>query len=569
MRRIRWQILIAIGGLLLILALLLQQAPEPGTPELLPQKGGSYVEGLVGSIVRLNPVLDFANQPDRDIDRLLYSGLIRFDSRGVPQPDLAENWAVSADATLYTFTLRPEATWHDGIPVTADDVIFTFSKLQDEDYPGPEDLKDLWSEINIIRLDDHNVQFQLPEPFAPFMDYLALPLLPEHLLRGVSAGDLIDHPFNLQPVGTGPFRFDRFLTEAGGQISGVSLTANPDHYLPPPFLERVEFRLYDTQEAAWEAFQQGEIQGLGGLEGEVLAEALAAEGVNLHTARLPMASLVYLNTQHPEKTFLTDKRVRQALLYAVERQSMIDRADASQALLADGPILPGTWAHSQSGLRPNFDPTQAASQLEQAGWVLPTGASPGSPEYVRAKDDLQLAFTLVHPDDERHTLLAEAMRQYWAAIGVSVDLKAVDPEVLIEDYLEPREFEAALADLNFMRSPDPDPYPFWHDSQVENGQNYSEFADRNISIWLEQARTTPDLGRRADLYESFQHRFRDQVPALFLSHPVYTMAIRSDMQGVTLGPLFDASDRLANIAQWYLIARRSAQPDAATPTSGG
>jgi len=567
MRRIRWQILIAIGGLLLILALLLQQAPEPGAPELLPQKGGSYVEGLVGSIVRLNPVLDFANPPDRDVDRLLYSGLIRFDSRGIPQPDLAESWAVSADATLYTFTLRPDATWHDGIPVTADDVIYTFSKLQDEDYPGPDDLKELWSEINIIRLDDRNVQFQLPEPFAPFMDYLALALLPEHLLRGVSAGDLVDHPFNLQPVGTGPFRFDRFLAEAG-EITGVSLTANPDHYLQPPYLERVEFRVYDSQETAWEALQRGEIQGLGGLEGEVLAEALSAEGINLHTARLPMASLVYLNTQHPEKTFLTDKRVRQALLYAVNRQWMIDRVDASQALLADGPILPGTWAYSESGLRPDFDPTQAASQLEQAGWVLPTGATPGSPEYVRAKEDLQLAFTLVHPDDERHTRLAEAMRQYWAAIGVSVDLKSVDAEALLEDYLEPREFEAALADLNFLRSPDPDPYPFWHDSQVETGQNYSDFADRNISIWLEQARTTPDLGRRADLYESFQHRFRDQVPALLLSHPVYTLAIRSDMQGVTLGPLFDTSDRLANIAQWYLIARRSAQPESATPTPG-
>ena len=563
MRRIRWQILIAIGGLLLILALLLQQAPEPGTPELLPQKGGSYVEGLVGSIVRLNPVLDFANQPDRDIDRLLYSGLIRFDSRGVPIPDLAESWAVSADATLYTFTIRPEAVWHDGIPVTSDDVIYTFSKLQDEDFPGPEDLQELWSEINIIRLDDRNVQFQLPEPFAPFMDYLALPLLPEHLLRGVSAGDLVDHPFNLQPVGTGPFRFDRFLTEAG-DITGVSLISNADYYLQPPYLERVEFRTYPTQTAAWDALVEGDIQGLAGLEGEVLDEALAAEGVNLHSARLPMATLVYLNTQHPEKSFLADKRVRQALLYALNRQSMIDRADASQSLPADGPILPGTWAYSESGLRPDFDPIQAADQLESAGWVLPTGATPGSPEYVRAKDDVRLEFTLVHPEDERHTQLAQAMQAYWAAIGVKVDLEPVDPEQLIDEFLEPRDYEAALADLNLMRSPDPDPYPFWHDSQVETGQNFSDFADRNISIWLEQARTTPDLGRRADLYESFQHRFRDQLPALLLSHPVYTMAIRSDMQGVTLGPLFDPSDRLANIMQWYLIARRSAQPEAAT-----
>ena len=117
-----------------------------------------------------------------------------------------------------------------------------------------------------------------------------------------------------------------------------------------------------------------------------------------------------------------------------------------------------------------------------------------------------------------------------------------------------------------MRSPDPDPYPFWHDSQIETGQNYADFADRNISIWLEQARTTPDLARRTDLYESFQHRFRDQLPALMLYSPVYTTAIRSDVFGVTLGPLFDPSDRLAGISQWYLVARRSAPAAGATTT---
>ncbi|MCJ7513531.1 MAG: ABC transporter substrate-binding protein, partial [Anaerolineales bacterium] len=426
----------------------------------------------------------------------------------------------------------------------------------------------LWSEINIIRLDDRNVQFQLPEPFAPFMDYLALGLLPEHLLRGVSAGDLIDHPYNLQPVGTGPFRFDRFLTD-DGTVTGVSLTADPNHYRQSPYLERVEFRFYDSQQEAWDALERGDIQAIGGVGGDVLKQALSADGLNLHSARLPMASLVYLNTQHPEKTFLADKRVRQALLYALNRQSLIDRVTASQALEADGPILPGTWAYSDNGLRPEFDPIQAANLLELAGWELPTGATLGSDEYVRAKEDQLLSFTLVHPNDDRHSQLAQAMRDYWAAVGVKVDLKAVEPEALLDDYLEPREYEAALTDLNLTRLPDPDPYPFWHDSQVENGQNYSNFSDRNISIWLEQARTTPDLGRRADLYDSFQHRFRDQVPALMLFHPVYTMAIRADVQGVTLGPLFDPSDRLANIADWYLIARRSAQPETPTPAAGG
>ncbi|HET7012163.1 MAG TPA: ABC transporter substrate-binding protein, partial [Anaerolineales bacterium] len=195
MRTLRWQILIAVGGLVLILGLLLGQSPGGQPSAAQPAQGGAYVEALVGRIVRLNPLLDFANQTDRDIDRLLYRGLVQFDSQGLAKPDLAETWTVSADATLYTFTLREDAVWHDGVAVSSDDVIFTFSELQDPDYPGPPDLHELWQAINIIRLDERTVQFQLPEPFAPFLDYAALGLLPDHLLRGAQVENLIDHPF--------------------------------------------------------------------------------------------------------------------------------------------------------------------------------------------------------------------------------------------------------------------------------------------------------------------------------------------------------------------------------------
>jgi len=201
MRTLRWQILIAVGGLILVVGLLIGQAPSGPDAGPLPVQGGAYVEALIGRIVRLNPLLDFSNQADRDIDRLLYRGLVQFDSHGLPQPDLAESWTVSADATLYTFTLRDDADWHDGVAVTSDDVVFTFSELQDEDFPGPADLHALWQGINIIRLDERTVQFQLSEPFAPFLDYVAMGLLPDHLLRGAQVENLIDHLAFGQRVG--------------------------------------------------------------------------------------------------------------------------------------------------------------------------------------------------------------------------------------------------------------------------------------------------------------------------------------------------------------------------------
>jgi peptide/nickel transport system substrate-binding protein len=555
MRHIRWQLLIAIGGLILVVGLLLGQAPgsETGAPQ--PVRGGTYSEALVGSLGRLNPVLDYANQADRDIDRLIFSGLVRFDSRGLPTPDLAEGWSVSADATLYTVTIRSDAVWHDGEPVTADDVIYTYSKLQDPSYPGPADLAQMWQQIQVVRLDSRTIQFQLPEPFAPFFDYLALGLLPDHLLRGVSTADLIDHPYNLEPIGTGPFRFERYLIQ-DEEILGLSLTAFEDYYGDAPYLDRVEFRYYEDEAAALAAYQAGEVLGISSAGEAILPDALAIPTLNLHTAPLPRMTLVFLNLRNQERPFFADKKVRQALLLAINRQWIIDRFLGGQGTVAIGPIVSSSWAFSRGIEARPFAPEQAGALLDEAGWTLPAGAVPGTPEYVRSSDDVPLSFELLHLDDTLHTQIAQAIQVSWAANGVHVSLVPVDPESMLEAHLVPRDYEAVLTDINLTRSPDPDPYPFWHDSQAETGQNYGGFEDRNSSIWLEQARITPDFSKRADLYQSFQHRFNDQLPALPLVNPVYSFAIDASVQGVTVGPMLDPSDRFASINSWYLLVRR-------------
>ncbi len=555
MRNVRWQLLIAVGGLILVVGLLVGQSPDAEIVSSQPAVGGVYIEALVGEIQRLNPILDVFNQVDRDIDRLIFSGLIRFDERGIPVPDLAQ-WTVTADATIYTVTIRENAVWHDGEPVTADDVIYTFSKFQDEDYPGPQDLHELWKQVNIIRLDDRRVQFQLPEPFAPFLDYLSAGLLPDHLLRGVSATELIDHPFNLQPIGTGPFRFDRFLVQ-DERITGVSLVAFDDYFDQRPYLERVELRTYANSTDSLTAFLDGEVQGIANVDEQILPQILASPDLNLHTARLPNLGIIFLNTQNPEKEFLSNKQFRQALQSAINRQWIIDKALSGQGLIPIGPVLPGTWSFAENLQPVQFDPQRAANILESLGWILPAGASPGTPEYQRSKDEQSLSLSLLYEENPLDTVIAEMIKDSWEAIGIRVELRGVDSETLISSYLEPREYETALTHINFMRYPDPDPYPFWHDSQVETGQNYSGFSDRNISIWLEQARITPDFSRRAELYRSFQYRFQDQAPSLLLYYDVYNYAIDVQIQGVSIGPLFDPSDRFDTIENWHLIARRN------------
>ena len=564
MRNLRWQLLIAVGGLVLVIGLLIGQTTTPNTISPEPVAGGAYAEAMVGEIMRLNPILDSYNQVDHDIDRLVFSGLLRFDPRGNPVPDLAESWSISADASLYTFTLREDASWHDGVPVSSDDVIYTFSKIQDEDYPGPADLHELWAEISIIRLDERRVQFQLPESFAPFLDYLSQPLLPDHLLRGVSAGELIDHPFNLEPVGSGPFRFNQFLLE-GEEIVGVSLLAFEEYHDARPFLDRVEILLFPDQASAYQAYLDGEVLGIQQVDPPVLSEVLADPGLNLYSTRLPRLGIVFLNLNHPEKTFLQDKAVRHALLLAINRQWIVDRAFMGQAVVAEGPFMPGTWAHSENLPEYAFDPVQAARTLVASGWELPAGATPGSSEYVRTNEDGErLNLELVYASTGQQAQIAEIIAAEWEAVGVEVELVAADPVQILEDYLSPRSYQAVLTEINFSDSPDPDPYPFWHDSQTETGQNYSGFVDRNSSIWLEQARTTPDAGRRKELYSSFQYRFQDQLPALLLYYPVYNFALDAQIQGVRIGPVFNPSDRFNNITNWHLLARRGV---AAEPTS--
>ena len=166
-----------------------------------PAKGGSYTEALIGGLQRLNPLLDYYNQPDRDVDRLIFSGLLRFDSRGVPQPDLAEKWGVSTDGLVYNFDIQPKAVWHDGTPVTSADVVFTVEKMRDPASVLPEDLKTFGKAWKWSPSVKNPFNSSLPNPFAPFKDYLTFGILPKHLLGTFSYTEIVNASFTFSQWG--------------------------------------------------------------------------------------------------------------------------------------------------------------------------------------------------------------------------------------------------------------------------------------------------------------------------------------------------------------------------------
>ncbi|HLE14632.1 MAG TPA: peptide ABC transporter substrate-binding protein [Anaerolineales bacterium] len=559
MKKLRWPILIVVLALIAIGLLLLGQQPNllPILPEVKPATGGIYSEGLIGSMGRLNPALDFYNPADRDVNRLLYSSLLRFDDQGHPVYDLVESLGVSHDGTIYNLTLRDDAVWHDGEPLTSADILFTIDLLRSEELPVPEDIRSLWGSIEVEALDEQNLQFRLPEPYAPFLDFLTFGVLPQHLLGELSPAELIEANFNLEPVGSGPYKFENLII-SGETIEGVVLSAFEDYYAETPFIEQFVFRYYPDAEAAFSAYEAGELMGISQVTPEMLPAALQAPGLDLHTSPIPLETFVFLNLDNPEAPFLKDSNVRRALFVGLDRQRMIDRILEGQAILANGPIFPGSWAYYSGIEQVAYDPDRAIKLLKEAGYTIP--ASGGN---VRTNEEgTQLSIELLHPDDPQHTAIAEAIAADWSELGVGVDLTPASYEEIVSAYLEPRAYQAALVDLNTARSPDPDPYPFWHQAQITGGQNYAKWDDRQASEYLEQARVEMDPAERKRLYDNFQVRFASDLPSLPLFFPVYNYAIDERVQGVTVGPLYDPSDRLATAVRWFLLAE---QAGGATP----
>lgn len=556
MKKLRWPLLIVFLAIIAIGILLLRQPtaliPIP-SEEVKPAEGGIYTEGLVGSLNRLNPLLDLYHPADRAVDSLIYSGLIRFDDHGLAVGDLAESWGISTDGKVYNFSIRPDAKWHDGSPVTSADIIFTIDLMLDENSLIAADVRELWNNVEVVGLGDSLIQFRLPEPFAPFMDYLAFGILPSHLLEVNNFQEMIDSQFNLQPTGSGPYRFSRLLVE-GEQIYGVELKVNPNYYGSKPFIETFIFRYYPDAQAMLDAYHSEEILGLSEVPDEILHEVLADPNLNVYTGRYPEISMVFLNLKNPDVEFLKDPSIRRALMLGMNRQWYIDHLLNGQAILADGPIFPGTWAYYEGIEHFSFDQAEAIELIKAAGYTIPAEGG----EVRTNTDGIRLELELVYPDDEQHEVVAQAIQRDWQALGVGVTLTPLSYEELVSDALGSRFFEAALVDINLSSSPDPDPYPFWHQTQAGSGQNFSQWDDFQASEYLERARVVADAGERILNYKNFQVRFGQDLPSLPLYYPVYTYAVDARVKGVSMGPLFSESDRFAVVTGWYMVEQRVA-----------
>ena len=548
MKANRLPVLLLIAGALVIAFVVLRFVQPTDTPN--PTGGGTYIEGIAGAPRAINPLLCELNDADRDLCGLIFSGLTRLNEFGEAQPDLAETWIASPDGLTYTVKIRDTARWHDGIMVDAEDVVFTAQLLQAPDFPGRADIGALWQTIKVAKIDDQTVRFVLSQPIASFPDFLSIGLLPRHVLSTTNAANIDKVPFNLQPIGTGGWKLTN-VASAGTRVSAITLEpVSRDNVTHKPFLDKIILRYYTSPQAVFEAFRIGEIDGTGGLTPDLMNRLIGRDDLTIHTTELARSVSVFINTRKDSGTVaLSEKPVRQALMYALDRDRLVREALAGQAVVADSLFIPDTWAYHTGVKKYTTNALRAVELLRGAGYELRAVAP--SPREVWQKDGEALSFTLLTPDDPVRRAVAEAVATQWRELGVVVAVQPV--RNLARDFLATRQFQAALTDLEM--GGDPEVYALWHRSQTVTGQNYAGYESKEVSDWVEQARLSQDRTVRAELYRKLQDALADDLPAIPLYHPIYRYVIANYVRNVQLPPLLNTSDRLRNVSDWAISTR--------------
>jgi peptide/nickel transport system substrate-binding protein len=538
-------IVVALIGLLAVVsvgAVFLDQAERTG---IVPANGGTYIEGVVGAPQYLEPVLA-ATDVDQDVVRLAFAGLTQLDRDGSVVPDLA-TFTTDADGKVWTFTIRDDAKWHDGQPVTAADVVYTVTLVQDKAYVGP--YSDAFRGVIAVELAPRVVRFTLPDAFGSFAANTTLPLMPAHRLIGVGYRELPRQPFNLRPIGAGPFR----VVEADARQ--VTLVRNDDYYkVHPerarPYLDRIILRSYPAASEALTALSRGEIDGVGGLSTADAERARTFKNVSLYSFPTSDYTALFFNVR-PDKTTFRDRAVRQAIATAIDKGRVLDLAADGRGRVADEIVPPTSWAYVKDIKRYDRSLDEARRLLDEADWKDHDG------DGVRDKGGVKLAFGISTSDEPARVSAALQIIDDLKLIGLAGTLRAVPFNDLIAKIVPERTFDALL--IGITGGGDPDPYPLFHSSEIADpGHNFSGYFTLPLDRALENSRRTSNQAKRLELIAPVFQTVAVEAPVIFLYFSDYLYAQSKLVQGLRIMPITSPSDRVWNAYDWYVktAARR-------------
>lgn len=502
-----------------------------------PIRGGTIIEGVIGNPRFINPVLAISDA-DKSLTSLVYSGLAKKTPEGEVVPDIADNIFTSENGLIYTVHIRDAAKFHDGEPVTADDVLFTIGRILDPNIKSP--LYSNWAGVSVEKSSDRDLVFTLKKPYAPFIENLTLGILPRHIWRNVTADEFAFSQFNTLPVGSGPMEVEDVKRNSGGI---------PDYYSLVPFnaevyLKRMVFKFYPNEATLLEAFDSGDIDALAGLSPESAVDL--GKKVQIIPSPLPRVFGVFFNQS--QSRALLDKSVRRALDLAAPKEEIVNTVLKGFGTVLNNP-LPPSLNIGTTTLEYKERFKEAQKILSDNGWapnpvtrVLEKNTSSGT---------ITLSFSISTGNTPELKLSAEVLRDAWASLGADVTIEVFETGDLNTNIIRPRHFEALL--FGEVTGTGNDLYPFWHSSErTDPGLNIAMYANSRVDKILESVRTERDNAEKARFLSEFATELEKDVPAVFLYSPSFIYVVPRRVQGITLSNINSPEDRFLSIKDWSI-----------------
>ncbi len=495
-----------------------------------PLYEGSLTEGVIGSPYAINPVLA-ASQTDKDMVALIYSGLMRVAPDGTLIYDLAKEHTVSNDGLTYTFTLKNDIVFHDGIPVTAEDVVYTIEKIQDEKIRSPYRIN--WERIEVKAVSPDTVQFNLKRPYPEFLRNTTIGILPKHLFENNSYETFAVINYNIEPVGSGPYKF-KSLERKNGVPVAYTLVRNSKFALGVPYIETLKIRVFDTEESLVTAVSTEKIDSASAVTPKEAVQFTEHPHRKVITTPLPRLYGIFLNQN--KVPALVDINVRTALNISIDRALMTYETLYGFGV-ANVNAVPASHPQAQAQLEPSNKTAQEL--LTASGWTKNT-------EGILSKDGKELVIHIATVDIPELQSISEFVRASWQNIGVRVFVDSYGIGDLQDLVVRDRSFDSLL--YGIVVDEDADLYAYWHSTRRQSpGLNVAQYANKQVDTLLESIQKESTPTAISDVLATIAK----DVPALFLFSPSFIYVTPKNLNGMNLTSLQTPENRFRDVYMWY------------------
>jgi peptide/nickel transport system substrate-binding protein len=494
--------------------------------------GDALVDASIGEASNFIPALA-SDTASTAVTSQVYRGLVRYDRDLRLIPDLAESFEVAEDQLTITFKLRPNLTWEDGQPLTAQDCVFTWRLMSDPLTATP--YGEPFTQIETAQaLDDLTFIVTYKRPLARALGIWGFGIMPRHLLEGQ---DLSASPLARRPVGSGPFRLESW--EVGQRII---MAASDNFYLGRPFLDGLITRVIPDMATQMMELKTGTLDNMKLTPDqweEAQADPRLSETYNFF--KYPDFAYTYLgfNLQDPR---LADVRVRQAIAYALDKTEIIEGVILGLGQPANGPFKPGTWAHNPKVSPYPYDPKRAAALLAEAGWT-----DTDRDGYVDKGGQRFVLTIMTNQGNKVREQTGLVIQSRLKEVGIEVKLRIIEWAAFLKEYIDKKAFEAII--MGWTIPLDPDLFDVWHSSKTKPGElNFISYRNPEVDRLIDEGRFTLDQAKRKQAYDRIQEIFYQDVPYVFLYVPESLVAIHKRF----VGPEVTALGLGDNLPQWYV-----------------